>query len=224
MLSFLIFDDEYDALAGIEARIKLLYPNSCVDCADTPELALKLASSKKYQIALIDLINKSGLIGYSIAENIKKICPDTKVLLRSNYCTDEIISNILVKNIDGFLPKFISTNEDLITAINEVLNGKKFIESKTINYRRLKNNFHPGMISPDAFKEKYKLSARQIEILIAIRKADNRKITAKELNITVNGLADATKLLRAKFNAQTTHQMNHILDKLSFDEIFKNEN
>ena len=224
MMSFLIFDDEYDALAGIEARIKLLYPSSCVDCADTPELTLKLASNKKYQIALIDLINKSGLIGYSVAENIKKICPDTKVLLRSNYCTAEIISNILVKNIDGFLPKFISTNEDLITAINDVLNGKKFIEAKAINHRSLKNNFHPGIVNPDEFKEKYRLSERQIEILIAIRKADNRNRTARELNITVNGLADATKILRAKFNAQTTHQMNHILDKLSFDEIFKNEN
>jgi DNA-binding NarL/FixJ family response regulator len=223
-MSFLIFDDEYDALAGIEARIKLLYPTSCVDCADTPEHALKLASNKKYQIALIDLINQSGLIGYSVAEDIKKISPDTKVLLRSNYCTAEIISNILVKNIDGFLPKFISTNEDLITAVNDALNGRKFIEARVINYRSPKDNFYLNMGSPDAFKEKYKLSERQIEILIAIRKADNRKRTARELDITVNGLADATKILRAKFNAATTHQLNRILDKLSFDEIFRNEN
>jgi DNA-binding NarL/FixJ family response regulator len=224
MMSFLIFDDEFDALAGIEARIKLLYPNSCVDCADTPELALELCSSKKYQIAFIDLINHSGLIGYSVAENIKTISPETKVLLRSNYSTAEIISNILVKNIDGFLPKFISTNDDLISAINDVLNGKKFIEARAINHRSFKTNFHPDMVNPDAFKEKYKLSARQIEILLAIRKADNRKRTAKELNITVDGLADATKILRAKFNAETTHQLNRILDKLFFDEIFKNAN
>jgi DNA-binding NarL/FixJ family response regulator len=224
MMSFLIFDDEYDALAGIEARIKLLYPNSCVDCADTPEQALKLSKNKKYQIALIDLINSSGLIGYSIAENIKEISPETKVLLRSNYCTAEIVANILIKNIDGFLPKLISTNDDLISAINDVINGKKSIESRVINYRNLKTNFYPTMVTPAEFKEKYKLSARQVEILIAIRKADNRKRTAKELNITVDGLADATKVLRAKFNAATTHQLNRILDKLYFDEIFKNAN
>ena len=156
----------------MQTILKLLYPNSCVNCADTPELALKLCSSKKYQIAFIDLINHSGLIGYSVAENIKTISPETKVPLRSNYCTAEIISNILFKNIDGFLPKLISTND--------VLNGKKFIEARAINHRSFKTNFHPDMVNPDAFKEKYKLSARQIEILLAIRKADNRKITAIE--------------------------------------------
>lgn len=223
MVSFLIFDDEYDALAGIEARIKLLYPNSCVHCADTPELALKLASNKQYEIALIDLINQDGLTGYSVAENIKKIQPGIKVLIRSNYCTADIISTILVKNIDGFLPKYISTNEDLVTAINDVLNGRKFIEARAMNCRGFKSIFHPNMINPDEFKKKYGLSTRQIEILIAIRKANNRKITAKELNITVNGLADATKILRAKFNAETTHQLNHILDKLLFDQIFRDE-
>lgn len=220
MVSFLIFDDEFDALAGIEARIRLLYPSSRVDCAETPEVALKLVSNNKYQIALVDLINISGPIGYRLAENIKKISPETKVLLRSNYCTAEIISNILVMRIDGFLPKFISTNEDITTAISDVIHGKKFLESRVLNYRSSKNNFRPETISQEAFKEKYKLSTRQFEVLLAIRKADNRKRTAKELNISVNSLADATKILRAKFNAETTHQMNRILDELSFDEIF----
>ncbi len=89
------------------------------------EEAIEIASSKKPAIILMD-VNMTPLNGFDATRQIHKISPESKVIAVSMHTMPAYAKRMLQLGARGYVTKN-SSKEEMISAIVEVNNGKKYI-------------------------------------------------------------------------------------------------
>jgi two-component system response regulator NreC len=87
--------------------------------------AVRYADSLKPHLILMDL-SMPKMSGMAAIQEIKKQCPDTKVLVLTVHRTEEYILAALKAGADGYVLKD-ATHSELMLAINCVLSGKCYL-------------------------------------------------------------------------------------------------
>lgn len=156
MKSFLLIDDHVVVRSGIKSMLSEIYKPVEIFEAENGRKAIQLLKEKKIDIIILD-VHIPGTDTLELVEEIKESFPLSKVLIFSMSAEKIHAPRYLKSGARGFVSKE-STMEELLKAINTVLDGRRYI-SDTLAMMLAD--------SPDTVKDQNpfsSLSPRELEI------------------------------------------------------------
>jgi DNA-binding NarL/FixJ family response regulator len=126
-IKVLIVDDHALVREGIAAFLKLSNDIEVIGEASDGITAIEKAKSLKPDVILLD-IAMPKLGGLEATLELKKILPDLKILILTQYDDKEYVSRFLKAGISGYLLKQ-AVGSDLISAIRAVNRGETYLYS-----------------------------------------------------------------------------------------------
>lgn len=170
------------------------------------EEAIEIAKEKRPKIILMD-VNMSPINGFDATKQIHKISPDSRVIAVSMHTMPAYAKRMLQLGAMGYVTKN-SSKEEMIKAIVEVSNGKKYIceEVKAILAdQELEENSEKG-------GDMNNLSRRELDIIKLIKEGLSSKEIALQLDISLKTVEvhryNVLKKLKLKNTAALVNYIN----------------
>jgi len=201
MLKILIADDHAIVREGLKQILSEIPDMAVIDEATCGAEAIRMALINDYDVIVLDISmpDKGGL---DVLKQIKAHKPKQHVLILSMYPEEQYAFRILKAGASGYLTKE-SAPDELITAINRVAKGMKYVSSHLTEVIASSLDF-------DAEKPVQEtLSDREFQVLCLIASGKKVKDIAHELCINAKSVnAYRLRLLekmKMKGNAELTH-------------------
>lgn len=170
------------------------------------EEAIEMATEKRPKIILMD-VNMSPINGFDATKQIHKISPDSRIIAVSMHTMPAYAKRMLQLGAMGYVTKN-SSKEEMIKAIVEVSNGKKYIceEVKAILAdQELEENSDRG-------GDMNNLSRRELDIIKLIKEGLSSKEIALQLDISLKTVEvhryNVLKKLKLKNTAALVNYIN----------------
>jgi DNA-binding NarL/FixJ family response regulator len=169
------------------------------------EEAIRISGQKKPEIILMD-VNMSPVNGFDATKQIQKISPESKVIAVSMHTMPAYAKRMLQLGAMGYVTKN-SSKEEMITAIIEVSEGKKYI------CEEVKNILAQQELDETAAQgDMNNLSRREIDIIKLIKEGMSSKQIALELDISLKTVEvhryNILKKLKLKNTAALVNYIN----------------
>lgn len=199
-MNVLIADDHAILRKGLIEILKEAYPSLRHYEASNGKETLNIA--RKYHLDLILLdISMPGISGLETLKQIRSEGIQTPILILSVQPEDQYAVRVLRAGASGYLNKD-SAPEKLLTAIDQILLGKKYISVEVASY--LAQSF-----SNDTNKALHEtLSDREFQVLKLIASGNTASQIAEILSLTVNTISTyrsrILEKLHLKNNAELT--------------------
>jgi DNA-binding NarL/FixJ family response regulator len=123
------------------------------------------------------------LNGIEAARRIRKVSPDSEILILSVHYSDQLIKDILDVGVRGFVVKSDS-DRDLIVALETLAKHKPFFTSMATEVM-LTNFQGPGSIPAPGVMRRSRLTSREREIVQLLSEGKSSKEVASSLGISV---------------------------------------
>jgi DNA-binding NarL/FixJ family response regulator len=150
--------------------------------ATTGREAVAKAEELKPNIVILD-ISMPDLNGVDAANRIKKVSPDTEVLIFSAHYSDQLIREILEAGVRGYIVKSDS-DRDLVIAVESLSKKKPFFTSRATEV--MLTSFSDGGPRQDPSEPlRDRLTTREREIVQLLAEGKSSKEVASSLNISV---------------------------------------
>jgi DNA-binding NarL/FixJ family response regulator len=150
--------------------------------ATTGREAVAKAEELKPNIVILD-ISMPDLNGVDAAKRIKKVSPDTEVLIFSAHYSDQLIREILEAGVRGYIVKSDS-DRDLVIAVESLSKKKPFFTSRATEV--MLTSFSDGGPKQDPSEPlRDRLTTREREIVQLLAEGKSSKEVASSLNISV---------------------------------------
>lgn len=218
MIRMMLVDDHVVVRTGLRMLLEGQANLEVVgDAADGDE-AIRIAQQLKPDVVLMDLSMPHGKDGLTATAELKKLLPDTSVLILTMHDDDEYLFRSIHAGASGYVLKS-APHEELLTAIESVAQGNAYLYPTAT--KRLMNEYmerlkHGGDGS-DAYET---LSEREREILAWIAKGYSNKEIAENLIISVKTVETHKAHLMEKLGLRTRPDLVKYAAKkglLSFD-------
>lgn len=200
MISILVIDDHPLVGDGIKMMVKDIEYLQIISICKSGKEALEFLVDSNPDIILLD-ISLPDTDGLELCSLIRKSNKKTKIIGLTSTNEAGIITQLLANGGNGYLLKNME-REELITAINEVMNGKIFL-SKAANQKILEQ-FHS---LKEAMKNTPVLTRREKEILNLLHEGFTGPQIAEKLFLSHYTIETHRKNLMQKLNANTTQQL-----------------
>jgi DNA-binding NarL/FixJ family response regulator len=146
--------------------------------ANSGEEAIELAREKRPQIVLMD-VNMTPVNGFDATKQIHKVSPDSKIIGVSMHSMPAYAKRMLQLGAMGYVTKN-SSRQEMVNAIVEVNNGKKYI------CEEVKNILAQQELDEDSdVADMNSLSRREIDIVKLLKEGLSSKEIAQELDISL---------------------------------------
>jgi two-component system nitrate/nitrite response regulator NarL len=200
MISILVIDDHPLVGDGITLMVKDIEYLQIISVCKSGKEALEFLVDAKPDVILLD-ISLPDIDGLELCSQIRKTNKQTKIIGLTSTNEAGIITQLLANGGNGYLLKNME-REELITAIDEVMNGKIFL-SKAANQKILEQ-FHS---LKDAMKNTPVLTRREKEILLLLNEGFTGPQIAEKLFLSPYTIETHRKKLMQKMNANTAQQL-----------------
>jgi len=200
MISILVIDDHPLVGDGITLMVKDIEYLQIISICKSGKEALEFLVDAKPDIILLD-ISLPDIDGLELCSQIRKTNKQTKIIGLTSTNEAGIITQLLANGGNGYLLKNME-REELITAIDEVMNGKIFL-SKAANQKILEQ-FHS---LKDALKNKPVLTRREKEILKLLYEGLTGPQIAEKLFLSPLTVETHRKNLMQKLNVNSVQQL-----------------
>ncbi|EAZ82203.1 response regulator [Algoriphagus machipongonensis] len=174
--------DEYDDLL-----ITGIYPNG-KELIDSLKMDLP-------DVILTDL-NMPVLDGFGVLKSSKKAFPKIKVIVLSMYDDEKIYKKCMKEGADAFILKDADPDE-LVYTIHEVYDGRHIANFQRVIQQANQSSFY------DAFREKFKLSRREVQIIKLIKDGMQNKEIADDLSLSVQTIETHRKNIHSKLHVSS---------------------
>ncbi|WP_276504680.1 response regulator [Terrimonas pollutisoli] len=167
------------------------------------EEAIEIAGEKRPQIILMD-VNMTPINGFDATRQIHKISPESRIIAVSMHTMPAYAKRMMQLGAMGYVTKN-SSKEEMVTAIIEVNNGKKYIceEVKAILAEQEMD---------ENSDELNNLSRREIDIIKLIKEGLSSKEIALQLDISLKTVEvhryNILKKLKLKNTAALVNYIN----------------
>ncbi len=171
LIRILIVDDHPVVRAGLASMLGTQAELDLIGSASSGEDALRLIREREPDVLLLDL-RMPGMSGVETLQALKANGESVRVIILTNYETDEDIYRAVQAGAQGYLLKDTSLRE-MLEAIRAVHAGKRYIP------RHIASRLAERMVRPD-------LTARELEILKLLSKGPTNKQIGHALGISDN--------------------------------------
>jgi DNA-binding NarL/FixJ family response regulator len=197
MIKVFIVDDHYVVRRGLK-QILTSEKDIIVagEASDSDDLTRKL-NEIEWDVLVLD-IAMPGKNGLDTLINIKNLKQDSKVLILSMYREEEIVLRALRTGANGYLNKD-SAPEELITAVRDINNGKKYIGS-TLEF--------DSVPETDDFLYQ-QLSERELQVFCLLASGNSLKDIAKDLSINIKTVSTYRSRILEKFSFKSNIELVH---------------
>lgn len=171
----LLADDHALIRAGVRAMVDDIDGYTIVAEAEDGAEAVELARQFEPDIVLLDISMKK-VSGLDALRSLKRMAPDSKVLMLSMHHEPEMVSSALQGGADGYLLKDAALDE-LPLALSAITRGERYLSSAVVQLvieravRRKKLEHH--------------LTQRQLEIVRLITRGTSTRAIAEGLGLSV---------------------------------------
>ncbi len=200
MISILVIDDHPLVGDGITLMVKDIEYLQIISICKSGKEALEFLVDAKPDIILLD-ISLPDIDGLELCFQIRKTNKQTKIIGLTSTNEAGIITQLLANGGNGYLLKNME-REELINAIDEVMNGRIFL-SKAANQKILEQ-FHS---LKDALKNKPVLTRREKEILKLLYEGLTGPQIAEKLFLSPLTVETHRKNLMQKLNVNSVQQL-----------------
>ena len=181
-LRILVADDHDIVRRGIKSLIESRPGWQVCDEARSGREAVAKAEERKPDIVVLD-ISMPELNGLEAARKIRKLSPDSEILILSVHYSDQLIKDILDVGVRGFVVKSDS-DRDLIIALETLANHKPFFTSMATEVM-LTNFQRPGSIPAPGEMRTSRLTSREREVVQLVSEGKSSKEVSSSLGISV---------------------------------------
>lgn len=179
-IRILVADDHALVREGIVAILKRHEDIDVLGEAADGKETIQKAEKLRPDIILLD-IAMPGLGGLEATIEIRKICPESRILILSQYDDKEYISRLLKAGVSGYLLKH-GVGTDLVSAIRAVARGEFYLYpslTSALVDQYLSRKAAPG-------EEPYEgLTDREKQVLKLVAEGATHKEIASHLDISV---------------------------------------
>lgn len=189
-----LIDDHAIVRLGIRSLVEK--NSGMVVCGEsgTLEEAYKDIKETTPDVILLDmkLPDGDGIIG---CRNIKRICPQAKIIVLTAYGEDSLIVEVIKAGADGYLLKNIDSKK-IITSIRDVFNGNSILDQNVLNkvIELMKNN------DKDNSNIGATLTQQEQNIVELISQGKTNKEISKELFVAEKTVRNYVSTILKKIN------------------------
>ena len=167
-----------------------------IEEASNGQELMKLLSERCITIVILD-ISLPGRSGLDLIGDIRKMCPETKVLILSMFSEEQYAIKALKLGASGYLTKN-SAPDELIRALLKICSGQRYITSSLAE-----------RITFDLLDEKKKseielLSPRELEVIALLASGKTITTIAQELSLSPKTISTYRERILSKLNLKTT--------------------
>lgn len=176
-----------------------------VDSTGSGEEAVEIAKNTRPDIILMD-VNMSPMNGFDATKQIRKISPGSRVIGVSMHSMPAYAKRLIQLGAMGYVTKN-SSKEEMIHAIIEVYNGKKYICEEVKNILAQQEiQDEPGQ--PDMNN----LSRRELDIIQFIKDGYSSKEIAVKLDISLKTVEVHRYNILKKLNLRNTASLVNFIN------------
>lgn len=195
MIRVLIADDHAIVRKGMRQIISEAYPTSHIGEVGDVESLVSEVTKSDWDIVITD-INMPGRSGVEALRQLKQINPKLPVLIMSMYPEDQYALRVLKGGAAGYLSKE-KVHEELIRAIQAILQGRKFITPGIAE--QLADSLDSGNS-----KELYEiLSDREFDVLKMLAKGRSVSEIADQLALSATTVSTYRSRIMEKMQMKT---------------------
>lgn len=198
-MKILIVDDHAIVRAGLKQIIKESLRNVTVHEAENSNDLFNQLAKQEYDLLLLD-ITLPGISGLETLKEIKKSTPELPVLIVSIHSEDQYALRVLKAGASGFLTKN-SAPEELVNAINIVIEGRKYITPTLAE--KLAVNLELGTEKPPHER----LSDREYQVMRMLASGNSVKQIAAELSLSAKTISTNRARILKKMQMKTTAEI-----------------
>lgn len=200
MIKIFIVDDSEIHLEGMKSILKRSDNLTVAATAQTPNEAKQLLRNEEYDLAILDISLEEETDGLDLAGFIKATYPKMPIIILSHYKDIHYIIQSLKMQLNGYLAKDTQA-EDLICAIQAVVQGKGFYFGNTISYNDIIKAF--GGEENMKKRKPYELTDRELEVIQLLANGYTSKEIANELNIDRNTVETYKDRIKSKLDCKS---------------------
>lgn len=177
-MKFLISDDHAIVRKGLKDLLREEFPKAEFLEAVNSQEAIHVVSSTTIDVILLD-ISMPGRNGMETLKQMRAMGVKAPILMLSMHSEDQYAVRALKAGASGFINKE-TANEELLSAIHKVLQGKKYITSAVAE------KLADGVSKPETKLQHESLSDREMQVLQQIASGKTVSEIADEISLSVN--------------------------------------
>jgi DNA-binding NarL/FixJ family response regulator len=195
----MVIDDHDVVREGVRALVKD-FPDwtLCAEAADA-EGALKLAAEAKPDIVIVD-VSMPGTSGLDIIVQLKKLLPQTELLVHTMHDNERIVSEALRTGARGYVLKGDGT-EKLVDAISALSRHQPFFSST------ISENLLGFYLSPERAGGDDQLTPRERQVVKLVAEGNSNKKIAILLKLSVKTVETHRSALMKKIGAKSSAEI-----------------
>lgn len=191
-----LVEDEHKLRASWARRIDAYPDFKCLCACASGEEALSIVPVLKPDVILMDVL-LPGISGIDCTAQLKKLLPQTLIVILTALDDDELIFRALETGADGYLLKRTKP-DDMRAALLDVLNGGAPMTSAIA--RRVVKFFRKEEFAP---QESVRLTAREEELLELLSKGFTNKEIADQLHLSIETVRTYLKRIYEKMHVRS---------------------
>jgi two-component system invasion response regulator UvrY len=198
-MNILIADDHIFIRKGLMQILQDEFPSACIEEATDSESVLKKAVTGKWDVIICDL-NMPGRSGLEVVQEVKQHFPNLPVLILSMHTEEQYAIRSLKAGAAGYLCKSSAAGE-LVTAIQRVLQGRKYITPATAEKLAI------DMLDNSGKQPHELLSDREFDVLKLIASGKAVSEIAIVLCLSVTTISTYRARILAKMKMKTSAEL-----------------
>ncbi len=186
----------------------------CAEAASGRD-AVRLAGETRPAVAILDL-SMPGLNGMDAARQIRKIAPDTRILIFTMHETEELVREVFRSGAHGYVLKS-DAGTHLVAAVQSILEGRHFCSSKLSEWI-FQGFLRAASGEPLEPAPEDALTPREREIVQLLAEGQSNKEVAAELGISVKTVETHRAVIMRKLHLHAFSDLvryairNHIIE------------
>jgi len=211
MKRIIVADDHSFVRLGLVQILKDEYPSAEITQVGDGESLVQQVTLHDWDIVISDL-DMPGRSGLEALQQIKLIKPDLPVLILSIYTEDLYAVRVLKAGASGYMNKNAAP-EELITAVQRILTGRKYITPEIAEKLLLQSEFNKPSHE--------ELSNREFEIFKMLAAGKTTTQIADELFLALTTVSTHRHRILEKLGLNTNSELtryaitNHIISDIS---------
>jgi two-component system invasion response regulator UvrY len=196
---FLIADDHSLIRKGLSTLLREEFPGAEVSEVTDSSALLQEAVAEKWDLIISD-ISMPGRNILETLKQLKKILPNTPVLILSVHPEDQYVVRALKAGASGYLNKE-SHPEELLKAVRQLLQGKKYVSAEGAEKLAASFGDDPNQLPHE------KLSEREFDVLKRLASGKTVSEIATLLSLSVNTISTYRSRILEKMSMQNNAEL-----------------